>query len=238
MDELLNRPNVPKGEQSERARRSVQQYFAAVSGLDEQLGRVLDAIDEKGIRDNTVVVYTSDHGEMMGSHGRMEKNSYYAESFQIPLLIRYPEKIRPRKTDMLISTVDLMPTLLTMLGLTEQIPAGMRGQDVGRAILENRDGDVECALYHHTVISRGFKDDRYTFVIHHEGDDKNRPLEAVLFDDTVDPYQMENLAAKHPELVREFAEKLAGMLEKCCDPFVGEVWGFLAKSAKPSVVEI
>ena len=151
-EELLNRPNVPEGEPGSRARASVQQYFAAVSGLDEQLGRVLDAIDEKGIRDNTIVVYTSDHGEMMGSHGRMEKNSFYAESFQIPLLIRYPEKIRPRKTDMLLSTVDLMPTLLTMLGLTDQIPEGLRGQDAGGAILENRDCAIPCALYHLSLI--------------------------------------------------------------------------------------
>ena len=230
-EELLNRPNVPEGEPGSRARASVQQYFAAVSGLDEQLGRVLDAIDEKGIRDNTIVVYTSDHGEMMGSHGRMEKNSFYAESFQIPLLIRYPEKIRPRKTDMLLSTVDLMPTLLTMLGLTDQIPEGLRGQDAGGAILENRDCAIPCALYHHTTISRGFKNDRYTFVIHHEEDEKDRPLEAVLFDDEADPYQMKNLAEKRPELVREFAEGLAGMLEECGDPFAGQVREFLEKGA-------
>ena len=205
----------------------MKQYFAAVSGLDKQLGRVLDAIDEKGIRDNTIIIYTSDHGEMMGSHGRMEKNSYYAESFQIPLLIRYPEKIQPRTTDMLISTVDLMPTILTMLGLEDKIPAGLRGQDAGRAILENRDGEIGHALYHHTTISRGFKDDRYTFVIHHEQDNKTLPLEAVLIDDEKDPYQMENIAEKEPELVKKFTEKLAGLLEECSDPFAEEVREFL-----------
>ena len=59
----------------------------------------------------------------------------------------------------------------------------MRGQNAGHAILENRDGEIGHALYHHTTISRGFKDDRYTFVIHHEQDNKTLPLEAVLIDD-------------------------------------------------------
>ncbi len=94
-----------------------------------------------------------------------------------------------------------MPTILTMLGLEDKIPAGLRGQNAGHAILENRDGEIGHALYHHTTISRGFKDDRYTFVIHHEQDNKTLPLEAVLIDDEKDPYQMENIAEKEPEIV-------------------------------------
>ena len=105
----------------------------------------------------------------------------------------------------------------------------MRGQNAGHAILENRDGDIDHALYHHTTISRGFKDDRYTFVIHHEQDNKTLPLEAVLIDDEKDPYQMENIAEKEPELVKKFAEKLAEMLEECSDPFAEEVREFLKR---------
>lgn len=103
----------------------------------------------------------------------------------------------------------------------------VHGQNAGHAILENRDGEIGHALYHHTTISRGFKDDRYTFVIHHEQDNKTLPLEAVLIDDEKDPYQMENIAEKEPEIVKKFTEKLAGLLEECSDPFAEEVREFL-----------
>lgn len=222
-EELLNRPNVEK---NEKALKGVKQYFAAISGLDEQLGRVLDAVDEKGIRDNTILIYTSDHGEMMGSHGLMEKNTYYEEAFQVPLLIRYPEKIRPRETDMLISTVDLMPTILTMMGLKAEIPADARGKNVGEEILADRDGDIPYVIYHHTDTSRGFTDGKHTFVLHHEKNDVQRPMEAILFDNLADPYQMQNIAPQNPKLVKECSSRLLGMLEECGDPFAEKVREF------------
>lgn len=222
-EELLNRPNV---RENHTAAESVQQYFAAISGLDEQLGRVLKAIDEKGIRDDTIVVYTSDHGEMMGSHGLMHKNVYYDEAFQVPLLIRYPGKILPRETDMLISTIDLMPTLLTVMGLKEAIPGDIRGKNAGEEILQNRDGNIPFAIYHHTYRSRGFTDGKYTFVVHHEKDDMALPMEAVLFDNEADPFQMDDLAPRNPELVREFCGRLLEMLTECADPFAETVRKF------------
>lgn len=223
-EELLNRPNV---ETCALALENVQRYFAAISGLDEQLGRVLRAIEEKGIKDNTIVVYTSDHGEMMGSHGLMYKNIYYNEAFQVPLLIRYPEKLRPRETDMLISTVDLMPTLLTMMGLKSAIPEDIRGNNAGEAILNNEDARIPFVIYHHTSRSRGFVDGRYTFVIHHEKDDLKLPMEAVLFDNENDPYQLENLAPKNPERVQAFCARLHEMLIACNDPFAETVQKFM-----------
>ena len=222
-EELLNRPNV---RENHTAAESVQQYFAAISGLDEQLRRVLKAIDEKGIRDDTIVVYTSDHGEMMGSHGLMHKNVYYDEAFQVPLLIRYPGKILPRETDMLISTIDLMPTLLTVMGLKEAIPGDIRGKNAGEEILQNRDGNIPFAIYHHTYRSRGFTDGKYTFVVHHEKDDMALPMEAVLFDNEADPFQMDDLAPRNPELVREFCGRLLEMLTECADPFAETVRKF------------
>ena len=87
----MNRPNVPWGEQGNLARQSVADYFAGVTGVDEQIGRILKALEASGQAENTIVVFTSDHGEMMGSHGLMAKVVPYEESFRIPLVIRWPE---------------------------------------------------------------------------------------------------------------------------------------------------
>lgn len=217
-EDLLTRPNA---EHIDMAVHNVKRYFAAVSGLDDQLQRVLKAIDEKGIRDNTIVIYTSDHGEMMGSHGLMYKSCCYDEAFKVPLLIRYPEKIKPRTTDMILSAVDLMPTLLTMLGLKDKIPENIRGKSVGEAILENRDGDVEHAYYVLGNIRRGFADRRYTFAMIRTG--ANQPFTYQLFDHENDPYQMHNLAEDHPKLVKECREKLIALMEKYEDSLKKEI---------------
>lgn len=211
--ELLTRPNaVTTGIAAE----NVKRYFAAISGLDAQLKRVLDALEEKGIRDNTIVIYTSDHGEMMGSHGKMYKGCCYDEAFKVPLIIRYPEKIRPRNTDMLISTVDLMPTMLEMMGLGECIPGDIAGHSVGDAILGNRDGEIRQVLYTLTDNRCGFADARYTFAM--ERPDAGAPYEILLYDHQEDPFQMHNIAEENPELVKECYRQLVKMLEDCGNP--------------------
>lgn len=212
-EELLTRPNAEK---TEAARENVKRYFAAISGLDVQLKRVLDALDEAGIRDNTIVIYTSDHGEMMGSHGRMYKGCCYDEAFKVPLIIRYPEKIRPRTTDMLISTVDLLPTMLDMMGLGESIPDDIPGKSVGDAILENRDGDISQILYTLTDNRCGFADKRYTFAM--ERADDTEPYKIFLFDHQEDPFQMHNIAMEKPALVKECRRQLIHLLEKYGNP--------------------
>jgi len=81
--DLLNRPNVDLNNPHPQAKAHVKNYFAAVTGTDQQFGRILDALKEKGLEDNTIVVFTSDHGEMMGSHNRMHKSVAYEESIGI-----------------------------------------------------------------------------------------------------------------------------------------------------------
>lgn len=234
-DELLVRPNAEK---IDLATDNVKRYFAAISGLDDQLKRVLDALEERGLRDNTIVVYTSDHGEMMGSHGRMGKACCYDEAFRVPLLIRYPEKLRPRVTDMIFSTVDLMPTLLTLMGLGGAIPEGLHGKNAVGALLENRDEAIRQALYVLGENQRGFADERFTFCMERteapEGagaaggagtadvsggaSSQENAFTCLLFDHQADPYQIHNLAPERPELVQECRQRLAGLLEECGDP--------------------
>ena len=117
------------------ALKSVESYFAAITGIDEQFGRILAILEEEGIAEDTIVVFTSDHGEMMGSHGLMGKDVWYDESLLVPFIIRWPGGISPGRDDLLFSAPDIMPTLLGLMGLTESIPSAAEGSNYSQAFL-------------------------------------------------------------------------------------------------------
>jgi arylsulfatase A-like enzyme len=110
-----------------RIREFLRIYYASVRFLDEQVGRILSALDESGQARNTIVVFTSDHGDMTGHHGMIWKSTqaFYDEVARVPLMIRWPGTIRPGKTDAAASLVDLPATLLELTGQT--VPSKMEG---------------------------------------------------------------------------------------------------------------
>ena len=209
-------------------------YFANVTGVDREFGRILDELKRLGLDDNTIVVFTSDHGETMCSQGTDDpKNTIYTESFNVPFIIRYPEKIKPHVDSTLLSTVDIMPTLLSMAGLAEHIPSTAEGRDLSPVLLENgQECDApDCALYIRNVngpkdeeglvrgffpVARGIKTHRYTFEIAIK---KDYSLKSVtIFDDIKDPYQMTNIDYKqNPELFKTLLEMLSDKLTESDD---------------------
>lgn len=209
-------------------------YFANVTGVDREFGRLLDELKELGLDRNTIVIFTSDHGETMCSQGTYDpKNSIYTESFNVPFIIRYPERIRPRVDSTLFSTIDIMPTLLSLAGLNDMIPSSAEGRDLSPVILENgKECDTpDAALYIRNVngpynekglvegffpAARGIKTDRYTFEIAIK---KDGTLSRVLiFDDINDPYQLNPLDyKKEPETFAMLLNKLYAKLEEAND---------------------
>lgn len=209
-------------------------YFANVTGVDREFGRLLDELKELGLDRNTIVIFTSDHGETMCSQGTYDpKNSIYTESFNVPFIIRYPERIRPRVDSTLFSTIDIMPTLLSLAGLNDMIPSSAEGRDLSPVILENgKEFDTpDAALYIRNVngpynekglvegffpAARGIKTDRYTFEIAIK---KDGTLSRVLiFDDINDPYQLNPLDyKKEPETFAMLLNKLDAKLEEAND---------------------
>ncbi|MDP6524052.1 MAG: sulfatase [Kiritimatiellia bacterium] len=121
-------------------------YYAMVNSIDEQFGRLMDKLDELGIADNTIVVFTSDHGEMFGSQGRMYKLTFYDEAARIPFLVRYPGKLKPCKSDACLNTPDIMPTLLGLAGLREKTPEEVEGTDLS-ANLQGKPGNEPKAAF-------------------------------------------------------------------------------------------
>jgi arylsulfatase A-like enzyme len=94
-----------------------ERYFGEITHLDAAIGRLLAEVETLGLRDDTVVVFTSDHGDMGGCRGRFEKGVPYEEATWIPVMVRLPGQTTGRDTDALFSSVDFLPTLLTLCGL-------------------------------------------------------------------------------------------------------------------------
>ncbi len=218
--ELLNRTNLTGVDEDHPAYRSVRNYFAAITGVDKQFGRILTALDEQGLAEDTIVVFTSDHGEMMGSHGLMGKDVWYDESLLVPFMIRWPREISPGTEDLLFSTPDIMPTLLSLMGLADTVPTAVEGSDYARVFLGQPYDRPTSAFYFlagpqfpDRPERRGVRTDRYTFVVirHSHGD------EFILHDNLNDPYQLKNIAGKEPGVVSQLKRELNSWLRKTND---------------------
>lgn len=186
---LLNRPNVSK----EKAAKHVRYYFSMITQLDREVGRVIETLKEEGLYDNTLILFTADHGEMMGSQNLLAKNYVYEESLSIPLIMSYPNKLSHKVDDLLISVPDYMPTLLGLLGLSNKIPNDIDGVDYSKLILGQKyDSDIRpnSSLYYGKQNELGVRTKRYTYAVNKSG------KIIALYDNVADPYQMNLLSHK------------------------------------------
>lgn len=103
-------------------------YYGTVSHLDREVGLILDALKEAGIDDNTLVVFTSDHGDQLLEHGLTGKNVFFEASIHVPLMICWANRVRPGRYDALVESVDVLPTLLELAGLPE--PENCQGRSL------------------------------------------------------------------------------------------------------------
>lgn len=231
---LSVRPNVPQT-QRDRARKLLAGYYAHMAALDDCIGELLETIRESGIEDNTIFVFTSDHGDMLLSHGHQKKQQPWDESIRIPFLIRYPNRLgrEGRTIDMPISTPDIMPTLL---GLSDvQIPETVEGTDFSTVLTGQSPAPDYAALIacpspfgqwsraRGGREYRGLRTKRYTYV---------RDLKGpwLLYDNQKDPYQLVNLCG-NPEYAQRQASldaALSQRLEERQDAFRSG-WDYIRK---------
>ena len=204
-----------------------QAYYAMTADIDRALGRLLDAIREQGMEDDTLLVFTSDHGEMFGSHGRRAKYIFYEEACRVPFLVRWPGHIRPGATDTLLSTPDIMPTLLGALGLP--VPRAVEGADLSGTLLGRSGRGPESAYMQGMGTTaawqdgtewRALRDGQYTYAIY------RRDRSELLFDDTADPYQMKNLAADRSQAAKltHYRTQLQSWMKEHNDQFESCTW--------------
>lgn len=219
IDELLLRKNVRFEGDGRQARTAARDYFAAVTGVDEQLGRFLAALKRLGLEEDTIVVFTSDHGDMMGSQGLIGKPYPFEEAFSVPMIIRWPGKIAAgRVDDLLLTTPDLMPTLLAMVGCGDRIPEKVQGADRSGFILGHGGGERPAyAPYFDSTEGghRGVRTHRHTLIL-----GKRSSHQAIrLFDNVADKYQTRKIADHEPQLVASLTAATHAWLTRVGDPW-------------------
>jgi arylsulfatase A-like enzyme len=125
---------------SENAVSKLPGYYGSISSVDEQVGRLLDKLEQLGIADDTIVVYTGDHGDMMGSHGALGKQLWFEESINVPMLVRWPRQLKPHQSYTVFGATSIMPTLLSLCGLP--VSTEVQGKDWSAAMRRGR-GDAD-----------------------------------------------------------------------------------------------
>ncbi|WP_186526252.1 sulfatase family protein [Leekyejoonella antrihumi] len=225
-EELLRRPNVDlTSETGREAAQIAAKYFAAVTAIDDQIGRLLHELDELGLADDTIVVFTSDHGMQLGSHDLMYKGVPFEESIRVPFLVRWPGHVAPGSDDLLLSLVDVSPTLLGLLGVVDQIPDEVQGTDCSAALLGEPDAPrPAAALYHGPPYAPGDPDVRGLRTHTHKvvvGFRQGQALDVRLFDLRSDPYEMSDVSADQSESRTQLLTALADALEAIEDPWPG-----------------
>jgi arylsulfatase A-like enzyme len=235
---LQLRPNVPQSMAAE-ARQWLAGYYAHCTALDDCLRDLLQTLDETGQADNTIFVFTSDHGDMLGSQGEVKKQRPWDESIRVPFLVRYPAlpNWQPRAVDGIIDSIDIMPTLLGLSGLP--IPDSVEGVDFSDYI-EGGDDPTDGAILltcpqpfgqwtreqHGGREYRGLRTRRYTYT---------RSLDGpwLLYDNEADPYQLHNRCndPDYADLQQELDQWLNRKLAATGDEFLPGIeyvrrWGY------------
>ncbi|MBC8357291.1 MAG: sulfatase [Planctomycetes bacterium] len=196
-----------------RQKKAMGGYYASVAYMDAQVGKVLDALEQAGLNDKTIVIFTSDHGYHLGEHDFWAKVSLREESASVPLIISVPGK-KPAVCNSFAELLDLYPTVASLCGL--KVPSRLQGQDIS-AMLDDPSRQVRDAAFSVAPSRKGFllREDKWAYIQYKE--DASAGIE--LFDMEQDPKQYTNLAAmpEHEPLVARFKAKLAKKLSKLRD---------------------
>ena len=224
-------PNVPAD--NPRKLIEMRYYLAMAKNVDDNLGRLMRYLDTSGLSEDTIVVFTSDHGEMHGSHGRLNKMVPYAEAINIPLIMRWPSRIKAgSQFDVLQTPMDHFPTLC---GLTDTpVPGEVDGADLSKVILgKDKDSREEVLIGNYTSHWdffqtgtrwpewRGVRTKQYTYCRWLTGEEE-------LYDNIEDPYQTKNLAggSGEPAALQRLRGRLKDLLAEAHDDFLpGTAYG-------------
>lgn len=176
--------------------RYLRDYLSTARGMDRNINRLLNAIDDMGLRENTIVIYTSDQGFYLGEHGWFDKRFMYEESFSTPFVIRYPGHIKPgTSVNEMVMNIDIAPTLLSYAGI--KVPEDIQGESI-QPLLEGKRVKAwrkylyyhyyEYPLSHKVAKHFGVSSDRYKLIYYYD------PVKSwELFDLKKDPQEMKNV---------------------------------------------
>ena len=199
---------TPEQEKSWKYQRYIKDYLRCVASIDDNVGRLLDFLDEEGLAENTIVIYTSDQGFFLGDHGWYDKRFMYEESLRMPFVIRYPREIKPGtvNTDMMLN-VDFAPTFLDYADL--DIPDEMQGTSFRPLLNGELPEDWQTSMYyrywmhlahHHVYAHYGVRTHRHKLIYYYADGldqpgciDESKEPEWELFDLEKDPCEMNSV---------------------------------------------
>ena len=191
-----------------RQKKAVGGYYASVAFMDRMVGQVLNGLKEAGLEDNTIVIFTSDHGYHLGEHDFWAKVSLHDESAAVPLIIRMPGK-KPAVCHSLVELLDLYPTLSNLCGL--EVPKHLQGKDISM-MMTDPTKEVRSAAF--SVNGKGFllREQDWAYIAY----GKNGQGDEELFDMKQDPKQFTNLAKdpKYGQTLARFQKQMAAKLKE------------------------
>jgi arylsulfatase A-like enzyme len=220
------------------AREEIAHYYGNVTGLDHELGRIMAFLKENGLDDNTIVCFSSDHGDHLSSHGygkpfdlwlhhskRASKATPYEESIHIPFILRYLQKVAPgQRSQTMLSSVDVLPTLLGLADIA--LPDGIQGLDLSHAVLGEQGPEPDSVYLQ--ILGPGWPH-RGEWVGFWRGVRTRRCVYARwfgsgdvwLFDRHTDPYEMNNLAGNpgYATIQAQLEQRLQQWMRDTGDPF-------------------
>lgn len=224
--EIQLRPNVPEDSKKD-AIDDLRGYYAHMAALDDCLSRLLQTLDRTGLAEDTIVIFTSDHGDMMRSQGLTTKLYPWDESIRVPLLMRYPRKLgrAGKRIPTPFNSPDLMPTMLGLCGIA--VPDSVEGTDYSAVVFGAKPAPRNVSAFISLPVPitearrygfaayRGLRTERYTYVRSIKG-----PW--LLYDNSTDPFQMHNLIGKaeHRDLQSRLDKELDAALKKRKDEFL------------------
>jgi len=202
--------------------RYMQDYMGTISSVDDNVGRVLDYLNESGLAENTIVVYTSDQGFYLGEHGWFDKRFIYDESFKTPLLVRWPNKITPGTTEEeMVQNLDFAQTFLEAAGI--KAPDDMQGESLIPLLTgKKKDFERDAVYYHYYeypsvhMVKRHYGIVTVDYKLAHFYYDVD---EWELYDRKKDPNEMNNVYdnPEYAETVKALKTKLDGLRKKYKD---------------------
>lgn len=201
----------------EMFQKNVKDYYRLLTGVDDFVGAMVDKLQQKKLADNTVIIFTSDHGFFLGEHGLAGKWLMYEESIRIPMIVfdpRLPEAKRGQRRDEMVLSIDVAPTLLDLAGV--EVPSVMQGQSLKPLVAGNSGDDWRTEflyehLFPHATIpqSEGVRGERWKYVAY----ELTKPKLEQLFDLENDTHEVHNLAddPQHAEKLEELRGQLQQM---------------------------
>ena len=210
---FLNDPPTGQDLVRWKYQRYIKNYLRCIDSVDENVGRLLDYLDQHDLAKNTIVIYSSDQGFYLGEHGWYDKRWMFEESLKMPFVIRWPGRIKPgTRCEKLIQNIDYAPTFLDVAG--QQIPATVQGKSL-RPLFDNPNSQTwRKSIYYHyyehggehqVPRHEGVRDDRYKLINFYSNDGYN------LFDLKTDPQEMTDLSGdpKYTPVLKSMTAELA-----------------------------